>query len=316
VRVNRIFLGEGDAYAMAQVSDSINYKSGELTVSLQRFTNGISDLTTVGNPTKKTIYLTDTVVQTQSGAFNSTQRLYITKDKLFTNGEYRLNIVNNITGKEFSSAATIIDSVKPTLGFAPLDSYYYPRPIGSPLFQYLDYAIPTAPRSIRFYSVPNARDYQVMMRFHYFDSLQTTVKVAKYMDLDLSVVSAQELTGGELLTVNFYMSAFYSKLVSELNANAPSNLLFRKAIKMDFIITAIGQEFSDFLKISAPSTSVAQDKPVYTNINGGFGIFSSRSRYHISKHMSNNLIDYMATTKPMCDLRFLNALGNPSSICN
>ena len=39
IRINKIFLGEGDANLMAQVPDSINYKTGELTVMLDRFVN-------------------------------------------------------------------------------------------------------------------------------------------------------------------------------------------------------------------------------------------------------------------------------------
>lgn len=317
VRINKIFLGEGNAFQMAQVNDSVNYKAGDLSVFLQRYVNGVSVLTTVGDPVKKQITLRDTVINTQSGAFSTTQRLFITSDRLYTSGDYKLIIQNNKTGNEFTSQATICDSVKPKWGYAPIDTFYYPRPIGSPLFHYLDYWNPTPARTVRFYSVPNAREYQVIMRFRYQDSLATSLKVDKYMDMDLGTVSSNELTGNELLSVSFYMSTFYSKLVAELNANQPSNLLFRKAIKMDFIITAVGQEFSDFLKISSPSTSIAQDKPVYSNVNGGFGIFSSRSRMIVSKHISNATIDYIATTKPMCTtLRFLNSAGVPTSICN
>ena len=35
IRVNKDFLGEGDANAMAKVADSVNYKPGELTITLE-----------------------------------------------------------------------------------------------------------------------------------------------------------------------------------------------------------------------------------------------------------------------------------------
>ena len=39
IRINKVFLGEGDANAMAKVADSVNYPAGELTVTLRRFVN-------------------------------------------------------------------------------------------------------------------------------------------------------------------------------------------------------------------------------------------------------------------------------------
>src|ERR1044072_3856815 len=36
IKINKAFLGEGNALVMAQQSDSINYKPGELTVQLQQ----------------------------------------------------------------------------------------------------------------------------------------------------------------------------------------------------------------------------------------------------------------------------------------
>ncbi len=41
IRINKVFLGDGDANQMAKVMDSVNYKSGELSVKLERFVNGV-----------------------------------------------------------------------------------------------------------------------------------------------------------------------------------------------------------------------------------------------------------------------------------
>lgn len=320
VRINKIFLGEGNAYTMAQVADSVNYKAGELTVKLERYYFGVKSLTTVGNTTKTQIILKDTLIQTQSGIFNSTQRLFYTNDKLYTNGDYKLIITNNSTGNEFTSTSPIIDSIVPTMFYQPIAAPYYPvtYSTSNPAWYYLYNNIPppSVQLSVRFNSIVNAREYQVKMRFHYYDRLQTGDSVAHYVDMDLPSATSNELTGGELLTFNYYLSSLYDKIASELTANGPSNLLNRRAVKMDFIVTAAAQEFSDFLKISAPSTSVAQDKPIYTNIVGGYGIFSSRSRLHISKHLHSDFHDYIASHKPMCDLRFVNSSSVLSTSCN
>lgn len=324
IRINKVFLGEGNAYQMAQIPDSVNYKSGELTVTLQRFVygNNSPQLTTVGNATRTAITLKDTLIHTQSGTFTTSQRLYYTDDKLHAYGDYRMTITNNHTGKVFTSKAAMVDStILPPGNFSqPLGLYYYPIAYNpnNPAWYYLDYSNPDVLRKIRFYSVPGAREYQPVMRFHYLDSIVGGAVTHKYIDYKFYTVTSADLSGGELLEVSFFMAEFYAllynKLIDETNNN-PN--LVRRAIKMDFIVTSIAQDFYDFLKISAPSTSVAQDKPAYTNIDGGgYGIFSSRSRFHVSKHLANSFIDYMATTKPSCSLRFVKSNGANSAVCN
>ena len=78
------------------------------------------------------------------------------------------------------------------------------------------------------------------------------------------------------------------------------------------------QTLSDFLKINAPSTTVAQDKPTFTNIEGGgFGVFTCRARFMTDKYLANATIDYLASTKPYCtDLLFMNSAGSTSGPCN
>src|ERR1041384_3099859 len=40
IRINKVFLGEGDANVMAKVADSVNYGTDELTVTLTRSVSG------------------------------------------------------------------------------------------------------------------------------------------------------------------------------------------------------------------------------------------------------------------------------------
>ena len=69
-------------------------------------------LTTVGNTTRKEIVLTETVVTTADGNFNVNQRIWQTTDKLYNSGEYKINIRNVNTGKEFSAQTIMVDSVR------------------------------------------------------------------------------------------------------------------------------------------------------------------------------------------------------------
>src|ERR1035437_2806405 len=104
IRVQRVFLGEGNAMSMAQNPDSCYYKPGDLKVTLQRIKNGSQ--ISVDNPATSVmeIVLTEAYIQTQAGVFNSNQLLYKTKHALYDDSQYKLAIHSNKTGKDFSSS--------------------------------------------------------------------------------------------------------------------------------------------------------------------------------------------------------------------
>jgi hypothetical protein len=130
IRINKIFLGEGNAFQMAQVQDSVNYKAGQLTVTLERFVNGVQAPTTKNN-TKTQIVLRDSLIQltnTSNPIFNSNQRIYVTGDRLFHSGTYKLKIVNNTTQSTFTAQTVMVDTVRQSFA-QPLASPFW-LPIG------------------------------------------------------------------------------------------------------------------------------------------------------------------------------------------
>lgn len=326
IRINKVFLGEGDATVMAMNADSINYGPGELTVTLERYMDGSTTptLTTQGDPTKKSIVLTETVVTTASGAFNNTQRLYITNDKLYPIGNYKLTITSNHSGKQFTAQTLMIDSVKPgTTKPIILTSTQpaHPFPPGFPAGPpppgaYIDYTLLNVLQKIKFRSVANARLYQVVMRFHYTDSLLNGTANDMAVDFVFPTLKSSDLSGGESMEVDFLSDDFYTNLASNINSKPPvTGLKKRVSGYMEYIIYAGTQDLSDFLQVNAPSTTIAQDKPYYTNVNGGVGIFAARSRFSIGKDLYSGFIDAIATNHYTCPLSFANSVGSTNNVC-
>jgi len=320
IRVNKVFLGEGNAFDMAQVKDSVNYPLGVLTGKLERFINGVKAVTTQGD-SKAEIILKDTVMQIKSGVFNTMQHFLFTADKLYTSGEYKLTITNSSTGNVFTSQTTVIDSIAPT-PYQPLrGKYYFELPFNNVDPQYnsyfIEYSNTAVTRNVRFATTTNAVVYSLTIRFHYQDSVISGQKIDRFVDYSVPTFKVEEKSATLTEHVYSFMSPdLYSRWYNEIIKTESENVLFRKAVKMDFIVYAGTRDYHDFLQISAPSTSVAQDKPVYSNINGGFGILAARSRHHISKAISPVFIDYISQTKPMCSLRFLKSNGTTSQVCN
>jgi hypothetical protein len=314
IRINKIYLGEGNAYTMATVQDSVNYQKGVLDVTLERTYYGNPAPPSKSNSSLTKIILRDTVFQLEPGAFHQTQRLWYTNERLWPEGEYKLTIKNNKTGNVFTASTTMVDSLIPTLT-QPLRSPYYPvaySPSNPPSY-YQDLSAESLKRKIEFVSRPGVREYQLYARFHYIDSTATG-NIPRYVDFPLPSATTQNLSGGEILEVNWYSGELFTFIYSKL-IDATPNTLFRRAIKIDYVVTGGNQVFVDFLKVNAPSTSVAQDKPAYTNIDGGFGIFGSRCTFIAPKEFHTNTLDHLATTYPYCNLRFVKSDGTPAAVC-
>ena len=297
IRINKVYLTDGDAIAAGQDANTINYGPGELRVTLQRFMTGSTTptLTTKGNFTRTEIVLTDTVIMTNSGTFSQSQRIWKTSDKLYSTGEYKLSIKHG--DKEFTSQNLVIDSVKtisaqPSMPFIynpsnpsqfPMHGGYPSNPISTDRPKYVSYDNLSLTYTIPFFTMPNARLYDVVIRFHYIDSLILGSPAAQYVDFTIPTMKSSDLAGGEKLTASFTCSDFYSNLADKISAKTPANLKNRKADYLEYIITAGSESLSEFLQVNAPSNTIAQDKPYYTNIKGGVGIFSAKSRSNCSR---------------------------------
>lgn len=312
IRINKVYLNDKDALVSAQDANDINYGAGELTVSLQRFYTGSTtqQLTTMGNSSKKEIVLTETVVTTQGGTFNQTQRIWQTTDKLYHDGEYKLIIKKTATGEEIATAQNLmVDSVS-TAASGSMPFIYLPTNIPAypnhgqyivsgggitPTSKYIDYSTLSSSPVIKFLSIKNAKVYDVVMRFHYSDSLSTTsIPEFHYVDFNFNSVTGNITKVGEILTVSLLANDFYTNLEREINKQPVANLKNRKALYMEYIVYAGAESLSDFLQVNAPSTTIAQNKPYYTNIKGGVGIFSSRSSSAVTKDLISNFVDKIA----------------------
>lgn len=324
IRINKVYLTDGDAIVAGQEATTINYDTSELRVSLQRFLVGgtTPTLTTVGNASKKEIVLTGTLITTASGNFSQNQTIWQTSDMLYNTGEYKLTIKIKSTGKEITSQTTMCDSVRSynsmpfiysTNAAAGIISAYpnhcngYIYPTGSgPVTSngaFVNYSTPNVTQRIKFKSVANARLYEVVMRFHYIDSIGG-VGNKEYVDFNFGTQKSSGLGGGEPLEVSFNSNDFYTNLATEISKKPAVSVNSRTAHYMEYIITAGNETLNTFLQVNAPSSSIAQDKPNYSNINGGVGVFASKSKSSISKNLLDTFIDEIANNSKTNNLLF------------
>lgn len=83
--------------------------------------------------------------------------------------------------------------------------------------------------------------------------------------------------GTDDLDLDYPLESFYSQVRSAF-INEP--VVNRSLLSARFELTASGRELSDYLRVKTANLGItsSQEPPRFTNIEGGFGVFSSRSK--------------------------------------
>lgn len=248
IKITKAFLGPGNAMLIARIPDSSNYP-GKLEVKLQG---------KVGSSLLPPILL-DTVTIRNKLAGDSvfyfpSQKVYYTRATLNPNATYTLSI--NRPGGLVSATTNVVNNfaiLQPTnrINFAS-----------------------TAPVLIKWTSAVNGKRYEAKMVFHYEELVPgnpDTLK--KTMVWNLGMRRSETLAGGENLEISYMGEEFYNRLGGQIS----NQLNVRRfAGPVDVIIACAGDELSTYIDVNSPNNSVIQERPQFTNIENGTGIFSSR----------------------------------------
>ena len=271
VKIVRAFSNNNEnpisATDIALIADSSNYP-GKLDARLIEIDR------IYGNhyePTGRVIVLdTMTLHHKDSGAFYyPNQKVYFTRERLKTNSgshdyKYRLQIlkgddtVTSVTGMVGGDRFKINNS---SIGFDPNS---------------------TIANKFTFIEAQNAFAYSARMRFEYTEKLPGHPETPKSIEWPLGYFSVNDLElvegysdpGHNIYGMAYRENSLFNYLRTAIGADTMNATRYMG----DFYITltAGGSELYNYIEVNSPSGSISQNVPDYTNINGGFGIFSSR----------------------------------------
>jgi hypothetical protein len=299
IRVNKVFLGDGDATVMAKVADSINYKQDELSISLKHSVK------------PNIIEFKDSMVIADEGAFNVNQRVYISREKLETSGTYTLTIKNNKTGNIFLARASAIEAVQDTQYYGNLTAPYSPYPPTTDTKYYIDYK--TNEGAAYFRPVEdNTKVYQLIIRSHFYNDFGS-YKVNDYVDYVFANRYPKDATiiggfgGSPHIKTNFRPIDYFSAVGLGLSKkNLTEGVLGRKMFLIEYLIYSSTQEYIDFLEYNKPSFGFNQNKPLYSNFDNAsaLGIFTFRTRTSIKKDMATTMVNAFSSDPNTCKYKF------------
>lgn len=271
IKINRAFLSNDNSLVTAQIPDSNYFDQVEATVK-----------EIVGGSVARTWTLQDTIIDNKEpGVFYAPQqKLYYFKTTsaapLIANANTRYELDIDINEGEFhvTGETKLITGMQITT----------PSTLSS-------YSFATANVTANGYSKTQVKfskgdshvmDATIQVAFEEYIGTDVTVKS---FDWKIATLDAAEL-GNSDITAFANGNLFYT-LIKENATNNPA-ITKRKIKYIKLTVTGGSEDLQKYMSVTQPSSSLAQNKPTYTNLaatNGRkvVGIFSARNSISISK---------------------------------
>ena len=316
--VNKAFLGEANVEDMASVSDSVNYPDyDQIKVSLQRIESIDPGSRKIGNP----IILNYTTHYKEEGIFAQDNNIVFYTTEMLMNFRqlssdpspkpddnyfYKLSIKKQ--GKDEVYATTKM-----------IRGIYLGVPMSNiPKYRIINMAspVPNYTFNVKFKVNSDARVYKFKIRTFYYEKRTDGNIYLDYVDYEYPVIVTKEKypIDAQELEVSVNPLAYYSSIERQLHNT--DNVEWRMAktknktglIESHTLLFTLGsQETYVYNQVTQPSNGIIQDKPTYTNITNGFGLFTSSWDYQRDQFsFTPASIDSLSSSVTTQNLKFLN----------
>jgi hypothetical protein len=297
IKINKAFLGEGDALMFAQEYDSSYYKD-TLTVWVDEYN---------ANQFVKRIYFepTTTYKPEELGTVFPTGAQMIYKAVIDTfysihyiidypdtigyqkiwlneNSSYRLNVMFPDSSKTVTSSTALVKDFEITKPFPGSDNIKF---VTNPVY----------PTTFSWDKSPNDNGdfkYEIALKF-YYEEVTWDGQVIQDT-LFLASGSSYIQSGSNDLFFYYSDNNFFTSCVKQIPYEDPAmeaNIKERHTKIVEITVSSAASDFNLFMQVYEPSTSIVQDKPPYTNIVNGIGIFSARYKKIITKKIHTETLN-------------------------
>ncbi|MDA9820445.1 hypothetical protein N9C06_05950 [Salibacteraceae bacterium] len=280
IKINKTFLGEMDAREMATVRDSSEFQNVNAI---------IESWSQYGN--KERDYLLEEVEITNkdSGLFYGPNQsvFQFVDNQLSSTSTYKL-IVDINSGSKIARAETKLVNFRElyrTTDWARL------KATG---LRFADSDTILGGHEIHIVPPTNSKRVQVRAIFNYTDVINDGGNQLTF-DREISFNLGTEIVENAYAPKEERFFFTGKQFFDAINLFVPDfedtkGLVHRIPEDMDFEVTIAGEDLHVYMEVNEPSGDLNQEKPEYTNVEGGYGIFSSRMRMLFSEREVNSEI--------------------------
>jgi hypothetical protein len=284
IKVNKAYLNkEGSAFVAGGVSDSnlfpypISVKLYALNLSNARFDSVTLDTTR--------IFKTGTIFNTNDIVYktpNYKLRYTSFSGQDTTWARYELVVRRVSDNKVIASAITsVVSDVRFSSAPREIDIYNVTPTTSLPEYK---------TQVLKWFTARNGKRYSAKLRFKY--RVENDGLGISYLDsLDMQLMSNNRngaLDGKGEINYTLLGQSFYNNLQNKLDP-LPTGYRRRYVGPLEIHFEYAGIDLDTYMEINNSTVSLSEVVPEYTNINGGYGIFSSRVRKKFADSRQTNL---------------------------
>jgi len=285
IRLNKAFLGEGNALQFALAPDSTNYPPGQIELSLDEILNGVIQRSFTLQPV--------TNIPKDSGTFAYPGQVIYSfytgnSEKLNTQASYQLRVSNKKSGLKLSAETKVLGNLNFDMPISTLNFY------------------PKHSLNVKWKSVEGGALYEVFLRFLYREYNKETHSdtVRKYVEFSLGRLNMDYKGAFQSMSITLNNIDIYRTLGIQLERPSPQNPVARIADSLLVRINVADEDLATYIMINQPSNTLAQERPSYSNIDNGIGVFASRGSYTRKFRIGDFTVDSLRSNSFTKDLNF------------
>lgn len=257
VKINKVFVNPNARTSdVAKIADSLYFDSIA------------PEIVELGTGRRIALFKANVLLKDSGYFVNSPNYLYVTKERIYSNQQYSIEVKLPKTGKVISASTNIANTP------------FLMQPVSA--FQNVINIPEAGSLVIQFQSAKNTKIFDSYFTFHYIeiDKADTNIKTPKSIRWKiLRSYRTQRDDGKEIVIQRTQGAAFYDLLLSEIPVN-PN--VFRRFDLCEIEMVAGNLELDTYIQASTPSIGIVQKQTDYTNINNGIGVFASRNTLYFN----------------------------------
>lgn len=273
IKINKSFLGNSNNANFASINDCTQFES--LTAVIEEFnqnntlvrTNTLKEMM-VGNldpgifyeDSQKIYYL-----ETPSGFFNDDYT-------------YKLNVSVPDKNLNFSAETQIVSSSR--FIFPQIFQFTFARN-GLVIVQDLDLGTTDQYESpeIKWETAVNGKSFELVIRFHFAEYTSNIDSTEKFIDWNLGTQTSSKTLGGETMLKLANGKSFFEIINNRLSNYEFETQVLKRSFGnecIEIIVTAGNEDLNTYIQVNEPVTSVVTERPIFTNVENGIGLFASK----------------------------------------
>lgn len=285
LRLSKAFLGEGDAMKFASIADSVYYDPQVIEVKIEEYLN---------NSITRTFELqAATDIPKDPGIFAWPGQVVYTFQTPANEGlnpmtKYQLTVHNKKSNHVLKAETQVLGNMN------------FDMPLGTMNFY------PQHSLNVKWKSVEGGALYEVFVSFLYreYHLNKPSDTVRKFVELNLGRLNMEFKGAFQSLNKTMTNLDMYRTIGLELAPPDPNDPVSRIADSLLVRINVADEDLMTYLLVNQPSNTLAQERPQFTNVENGVGIFASRGSYTKKFRIGDYTVDSLRSNQFTRHLNF------------